>query len=189
MSRQIKALGVCNEATCLGLYLAHLYIHFHKMDNEEKEDSKKWKALIQIISDFNIKMEDEKESNEEIPHTTWEGEANGSKPRGKKKTVDYHDWGVQLVNLGRETLKLFEVFQVEVGSVTKKAMARNMGQIFAPPSIAEVDIQPWKKMVQNMISLLTEKQKKNKEVVEQHDYYKGRVHRSEKVPKTTMWCA
>ncbi|KAL2632939.1 hypothetical protein R1flu_004418 [Riccia fluitans] len=41
VSRQIKALGVCNEATCLGPYLAHLYNHFHEMDNEEKEDSKK----------------------------------------------------------------------------------------------------------------------------------------------------
>ncbi|KAL2614149.1 hypothetical protein R1flu_025841 [Riccia fluitans] len=43
MSKQIKALGVCNEPTCLGLYLAHLYSHFHEMDNEEKEDSKKQK--------------------------------------------------------------------------------------------------------------------------------------------------
>ncbi|KAL2632744.1 hypothetical protein R1flu_004223 [Riccia fluitans] len=44
-SRQIKALRVCNEATCLGPYLAHLYNHFHEMDNEEKEDSKKRKVL------------------------------------------------------------------------------------------------------------------------------------------------
>ncbi|KAL2632927.1 hypothetical protein R1flu_004406 [Riccia fluitans] len=29
VSRQIKALGVCNEATCIGPYLAHLYSHFH----------------------------------------------------------------------------------------------------------------------------------------------------------------
>ncbi|KAL2644641.1 hypothetical protein R1flu_012228 [Riccia fluitans] len=46
LSRQIKALGVCNEATCLGLYLAHLYNHFHEMDNEERDNSKKRKALI-----------------------------------------------------------------------------------------------------------------------------------------------
>ncbi|KAL2624285.1 hypothetical protein R1flu_008530 [Riccia fluitans] len=41
MSRQIKALEVCNKATYLGPYLAHLYNHFHEIDNEEKEDSKK----------------------------------------------------------------------------------------------------------------------------------------------------
>ncbi|KAL2610457.1 hypothetical protein R1flu_029030 [Riccia fluitans] len=79
MSKQIKALGVCNEATYLGPYLAHLYSHFQEMDNEEKEDSKKQKALIQTISDFNTKTEDEKEPKEEIPHTTWKGEASGSK--------------------------------------------------------------------------------------------------------------
>ncbi|KAL2635534.1 hypothetical protein R1flu_007013 [Riccia fluitans] len=44
--RQIKALGVCNEATCIGPYLAHLHSHFHEMDAKEKEDSKKRKALI-----------------------------------------------------------------------------------------------------------------------------------------------
>ncbi|KAL2636150.1 hypothetical protein R1flu_007629 [Riccia fluitans] len=38
VSRQIKALGVYNEATYLGSYLAHLYSHFHEMDNEEKEE-------------------------------------------------------------------------------------------------------------------------------------------------------
>ncbi|KAL2610491.1 hypothetical protein R1flu_029064 [Riccia fluitans] len=32
--RQVKALDVCNKATCLGPYLAHLYNHFHKMDNK-----------------------------------------------------------------------------------------------------------------------------------------------------------
>ncbi|KAL2635652.1 hypothetical protein R1flu_007131 [Riccia fluitans] len=40
VARQIKSLGVCNEVTCLGLYLAHLYSHFHEMDAEEKEASK-----------------------------------------------------------------------------------------------------------------------------------------------------
>ncbi|KAL2653008.1 hypothetical protein R1flu_021136 [Riccia fluitans] len=39
VSRQIKGLGVCNEATCLGPYLMHLYNHFHEMDVEEKEES------------------------------------------------------------------------------------------------------------------------------------------------------
>ncbi|KAL2634523.1 hypothetical protein R1flu_006002 [Riccia fluitans] len=93
VSRQIKALGVCNETTCLGPYLAQLYSHFHEMDNEEKEDSKKRKALIQTIFDFDTKTEDEKEPKEEIPHIAWEGEASRSKPLDKSTTVDYHDWG------------------------------------------------------------------------------------------------
>ncbi|KAL2635684.1 hypothetical protein R1flu_007163 [Riccia fluitans] len=140
VSRQIKALGVCNEATCLGHYLAHLYNHFHEMDAEEKEDSKKRKALIQTISDFDTKTEDEKEPTEEVSCIACEGEASGSKPLAQKITVDYDDWGICLESLGRETLKLFEAFHVEVGSVTTKAMARNMKEIFAPPPIVEVDI-------------------------------------------------
>ncbi|KAL2630956.1 hypothetical protein R1flu_015642 [Riccia fluitans] len=46
MSRHIKGLGVCNEATCLGPYLPHWYNHFHEMDAKEKEASKKRKASI-----------------------------------------------------------------------------------------------------------------------------------------------
>ncbi|KAL2645365.1 hypothetical protein R1flu_012952 [Riccia fluitans] len=189
MSRQIKALGVCNEATCLGLYLVHLYSHFHEMDDEEKEDSKKRKALIQTVSDFDIKMEDEKEPKEEVPRTIYGGEASGSKPLDKKLMVDYDDWGIHLERLGQEASSLFEAFHVEVGSVTVEAVARNMKEIFAPPPIAEVDIQPWKEMVKNLIKLLTEEQKKNKEVVEQRNYYEGKMCRSEKVPEIAMWCA
>ncbi|KAL2612931.1 hypothetical protein R1flu_024623 [Riccia fluitans] len=46
VARQIKGLGVCNETTCLGPYLAHLYNHFHEMDPKEKEASKKRKASV-----------------------------------------------------------------------------------------------------------------------------------------------
>ncbi|KAL2633058.1 hypothetical protein R1flu_004537 [Riccia fluitans] len=62
VARQIKSLGVCNEATCLGPYLAHLCSHFHEMDQQE-EASKKRKASIQTISDFDTetKPEEEKE--------------------------------------------------------------------------------------------------------------------------------
>ncbi|KAL2624271.1 hypothetical protein R1flu_008516 [Riccia fluitans] len=89
VSRQIKALGVCNKATCIGPYLAHLYSHFHEMDAEEKEDSKKHKALIQTVSDSDTKtkMEDEKEPKEKVPHAFCEGEASGSKPLDQK--IDY----------------------------------------------------------------------------------------------------
>ncbi|KAL2623579.1 hypothetical protein R1flu_003784 [Riccia fluitans] len=137
MKGKIKALGVCNEATYLGPYLAYLYNHF---DNKENEDSKKQKALIQTVSDSDTEMEDEKEPNEEILHRACEGEASRNKPLDQKIMVDYNDWGICLESLGRETLKLFEAFHVEVGSVTAKAMARNIKQIFALSPMAEVDI-------------------------------------------------
>ncbi|KAL2641701.1 hypothetical protein R1flu_009288 [Riccia fluitans] len=107
VSRQIKALGVCNEATCIGPYLAHLYSHFHEMDAEEKEDSKKQKALIQTIfdSDTKTKIEDEKEPKEEVPRAFFASEASGSKPLDLK--IDYDEWGIRLESLGRETSKLF----------------------------------------------------------------------------------
>ncbi|KAL2610122.1 hypothetical protein R1flu_028695 [Riccia fluitans] len=166
VSKQIKALGVCNEAVCLGPYLAHLYSHFHEMDVEEKEESKKRKALIQTISDFDTKTEDEKESTEEVPHTVCEGKASGSKPLALKRTVDYDDWGIRLESLGWETSKLFEAFHVEVGNVIAEVMARIMKEIFTASPMVEVDIQLWKEMVKNMIKLLTVEQKKNKDVVE-----------------------
>ncbi|KAL2608436.1 hypothetical protein R1flu_027009 [Riccia fluitans] len=146
------------------------------MNNKEKEDSKKRKALIQTISDSKTETEDEKEPKEEFPHTTWEGQASESKSLDKKTTMDFNDWEVHLQNLGRETSKLFEAFHVEVGSVTAEAMACNMEQIFAPLLVFEVDIQPWKEKVKNLINLLTAKQKKNREVVEQHDFFEGKVH-------------
>ncbi|KAL2652104.1 hypothetical protein R1flu_020232 [Riccia fluitans] len=155
----------------------------------EKEDSKKRKALIETISDSKTETEDEKEPTEEVPRTFCEGKASGSKPFAHKITVDYDDWGIHLESLGRETSKLFEAFHVKVGSVTAEAMARNMKEIFAPPLVVEVDIQPWREMVKNMIKLLTDEQKKNKEIVEQRDYYEGKIHCLEKVPKIAMWCA
>ncbi|KAL2614150.1 hypothetical protein R1flu_025842 [Riccia fluitans] len=187
VSRQIKALGVCNEATCIGPYLVHLYSHFHEMDAEEKEDSKKRKALIQTVSDSDteIEMKYEKEPKEEVPRAFCEGEANRSKPLDQK--IDYDEWGIHLESLGHETSKLFEAFHVEVGSVTAEAVARNMKEMFAPPSVAKADIQPLKEMVKNLAKLLTEEQKRNKEIIEQRDYYEGKIWRSEKIPKIAMW--
>ncbi|KAL2633077.1 hypothetical protein R1flu_004556 [Riccia fluitans] len=191
VSRQIKALGVCNKATCIGPYLPHLYSHFHEMDAEEKEDSKKRMALIQTISnsDIETKTEDEKESKEEIPRAFCEGKANGSKPLDQKIMIDYDEWGIRLESLGHETLKLFEAFHVEVGNVTAEAVARNMKEIFAPPPVAEADIQPWKEMVKNLAKLLMEEQKRNKDIIEQHDYYEEKIRRSKKVSEIAMWCA
>ncbi|KAL2610460.1 hypothetical protein R1flu_029033 [Riccia fluitans] len=150
VTRQIKALGVCNEATCIWPYLVHLYSHFHEMDAKEKEDSKKC-------------------------------EASGSKLLDQK--INYADWGIYLENLGRETSKLFEAFHVEIGSVTVEAMARNMKEMFAPPPIAEADIKPWKEMVKNLARLLTEKQKRNKVIIEQCNYFKGKTRYSEKIQR------
>ncbi|KAL2645372.1 hypothetical protein R1flu_012959 [Riccia fluitans] len=110
VSRQIKALGVCNEATYIGPYLAHLYSHFHEMDVEEKDDSKKRKALIQTVSDSKTETEDEKEPTEEIPRTFCEGKASGSKPLAQKRTIDYNEWGIRLESLGYEILKLLRPF-------------------------------------------------------------------------------
>ncbi|KAL2653382.1 hypothetical protein R1flu_021510 [Riccia fluitans] len=166
VSRQIKALGVCNKATCIGPYLAHLYNHFHEMDAEEKEDSKMHKALIQAVSnsDTKTRTEDEKEPKEEVPRAFCEGEANGSKPLDQK--IDYVEWGNRVESLGHETSKLFEAFHVEIGSVTAEAMARNMKEMFALPPVVIADIQPWKEMVKTLANFLTEEKKRTKVIVE-----------------------
>ncbi|KAL2642072.1 hypothetical protein R1flu_009659 [Riccia fluitans] len=139
VARQIKDLGVCNEATCLGLYLAYLYSHFHEMDPKEKEASKKHKASIQIVFDSDTKTEpeNEKELEEEVPRVFCEGEASGSKPLDLK--LDFAKWRNRVESFSRETARLFEVFHVEFGSVTTEAMARNLKDMFAPPPIVETD--------------------------------------------------
>ncbi|KAL2612563.1 hypothetical protein R1flu_024255 [Riccia fluitans] len=82
VARRVKSLGVCNEATCLGPYLAHLYSHFHEMDAVEKEAFKEHKAAIQTVSNSDIETEpeEEKEPPKEVPRAFCEGEASGSKP-------------------------------------------------------------------------------------------------------------
>ncbi|KAL2634065.1 hypothetical protein R1flu_005544 [Riccia fluitans] len=44
MTNQVKELGVCNEPTYLGPYLAHLYLHFNKLHNENMKGQNKQKA-------------------------------------------------------------------------------------------------------------------------------------------------
>ncbi|KAL2635856.1 hypothetical protein R1flu_007335 [Riccia fluitans] len=128
-TRKVKALGVCNEATCLGLYLAHLYRHFHEMDNEQKEEFEKQKALEQLGSDSKTKTEEEKETKRESPSAAWIEEASGSKPLDTKKPGNFNEWGV-LQNLGRKTSKFFEALHVNVTSITAEEVARNMEKIF-----------------------------------------------------------
>ncbi|KAL2602984.1 hypothetical protein R1flu_007955 [Riccia fluitans] len=189
VSRQIKGLGVCNKATCLGPYLVHLYSHFHEIDAKEKEDSKKRKASIQTVSksDTKTELEDEKEPPKEIPSVFCEGEASGSKPLDQK--LDFAEWGNRVESFGRETSRLFEAFHVEIGSMTAEAVARNMKEMFVPPPVVETDLQPWKEMVRNLSTLLTEEQKRTKAVVEQHGYFEGKDWCSEKIFEIAMWCA
>ncbi|KAL2630905.1 hypothetical protein R1flu_015591 [Riccia fluitans] len=110
-------------------------------DVVEKTVSKQIKALGTVSdsnSDTETETEDEKEPKEEIPRAFCKGEANRSKPLDQK--IDYAEWGIHVESLGRETSKLFEVFHVEIGSVTPEAMARNMKEMFALPPVAEADI-------------------------------------------------
>ncbi|KAL2653323.1 hypothetical protein R1flu_021451 [Riccia fluitans] len=160
--RQIKSLGVCNEATCLGPYLAHLYSHFHEMDTVEKDASKKRKASIQTVSDSDTKTkpEEEKEPPKEVPRMFYEDEASGSKPLDLN--VDFVEWGNRVESFSRETSRLFEAFHVEFGSVIVEAVARNLKEMFAPPPVVETDLQPWKEMVRTLADLLMEEQKRIK---------------------------
>ncbi|KAL2611390.1 hypothetical protein R1flu_023082 [Riccia fluitans] len=166
VARQIKSLGVCNEATCLGPYLAHLYTDFYEMDQEEKEASKKRKASILIIFDSDTKTEpeEEKEPPKEVLRVFYEGEARGSKPPDLK--VDFAEWGNRVESFSCETSRLFEAFHVEVGSVSIEAVAQNLKEMFAPSPIVETDLQPWKEMVKTLVDLLTEEQKRIKLIVE-----------------------
>ncbi|KAL2613352.1 hypothetical protein R1flu_025044 [Riccia fluitans] len=58
VTRQVKTLGVCNKPTCLGPYLAHLYCHFHEMNNKKMEEPKKRKVLEQSVSDSETEAEE-----------------------------------------------------------------------------------------------------------------------------------
>ncbi|KAL2635120.1 hypothetical protein R1flu_006599 [Riccia fluitans] len=90
MTRQVKTLRVCNEPTCLSPYLAHLYSHFHEMNNKKMEEPKKRKAREQTISDSKTKMEEEKEPKGKSPNATWIGETSRSKPFDTKMAVNLH---------------------------------------------------------------------------------------------------
>ncbi|KAL2624132.1 hypothetical protein R1flu_008377 [Riccia fluitans] len=134
VTRQVKALGVYNEPTCLGPYLVHLYHHFHEMNNKKMEEPKKQKARKQTVSDLETEMEEEKKMKE-FPNAMWIGET----------------------------------------SKTEKA-ATNLERSFTPPPAMEaMDIQLWKEMVQNLVSLLMGERKRNQEVVEQREFFEGKV--------------
>ncbi|KAL2642805.1 hypothetical protein R1flu_010392 [Riccia fluitans] len=147
------------------------------------------KALIQTVFDSNTKteIEDEKEPTKEVPCVFCEGEASGSKLLDQK--FDFAKWENRVESLGREISRLVEAFHVEIGSVTAEAMAQNMKEMFAPPSVIETDLQPWKEMVRNLANLLMEEQRRTKAVVEQRDYFEGKNRCSEKIPEIAMWYA
>ncbi|KAL2653532.1 hypothetical protein R1flu_021660 [Riccia fluitans] len=147
-----------------------------------KEASKKRKASIQTVSDSDTKTEPEEEKKppKEVPHVFCEGEASGSKPLDLK--VDFAEWGNRVESFSRETGRLFEAFHVEFGSVTTEVVAGNLKEMFAPPPVVEMDLQPWKEMVKTLIDLLTEERKRIKLVVEQRDYFEGKNRFSKKIP-------
>ncbi|KAL2633462.1 hypothetical protein R1flu_004941 [Riccia fluitans] len=94
-------LGVCNEPTCLGPYLVHLYLHYNKMQNEKMEEPKKRKAREQSVSDSETEMaEEERKTNGEFPNVTWIREASGSKPLDTKTAMNFNEWRILLHNLG-----------------------------------------------------------------------------------------
>ncbi|KAL2641321.1 hypothetical protein R1flu_008908 [Riccia fluitans] len=59
VTRQMKGLGVCNEPTCLGSYLAHLYLHFNELHNENMEGQNKRKVCKQTVTNSDMEMEEE----------------------------------------------------------------------------------------------------------------------------------
>ncbi|KAL2623797.1 hypothetical protein R1flu_008042 [Riccia fluitans] len=126
VTRQVKALGVYNEPTCLGPYLAHLCHHFQEMNNEKMEEPKKQKAREQTVSNLETKMEEEKETKGEFPNATWIGEASRSKPLDMRRAVNFNEWEVLLHNLGRETSKLFKALHVNVTNISTEEVGCNL---------------------------------------------------------------
>ncbi|KAL2641344.1 hypothetical protein R1flu_008931 [Riccia fluitans] len=91
MTRQVKGLGVCNEPTCLGPYLTHLYLHFNELHNKKMEGPKKQKAQEQIVTDSDTETEEEVKVKSESPNATWIGEASRSKPHDTKMAMDFNE--------------------------------------------------------------------------------------------------
>ncbi|KAL2644363.1 hypothetical protein R1flu_011950 [Riccia fluitans] len=91
MMRQVKGLGVCNEPTCLGLYLTHLYLHFNKLHDEKMEGQHKQKACEQTVLDSDMETKEEAKAKSESPNTTWIREASVSKLLDTKMAVDFKE--------------------------------------------------------------------------------------------------
>ncbi|KAL2632523.1 hypothetical protein R1flu_004002 [Riccia fluitans] len=66
------------------------------MENKQKEEPKKRKALEQHVFDLKTKTKEEKEMKEEFPNAAWIGEASRSKPLDTKIMVNFNEWGVLL---------------------------------------------------------------------------------------------
>ncbi|KAL2635833.1 hypothetical protein R1flu_007312 [Riccia fluitans] len=98
--QQVKALGVCNEPTCLGPYLAHMYLHYHELHHEKMKEPKKRKAREQAVSNLETETEEEEKTKGKSPNATWIGEASESKPLDTKMAMNFNEWGVLLHNLG-----------------------------------------------------------------------------------------
>ncbi|KAL2653366.1 hypothetical protein R1flu_021494 [Riccia fluitans] len=136
ITRQVKALGVCNKPTCLGPYLAHLSLHYNELQHEKMEEPKKRKARDQSISNSETEAEEEKKM-EESPNATWIGEASRSRLLDTKTAVNFNEWEILLHNLGWDILRLFEILLVNVKELSLEEVACNLERFFAPPPAVE----------------------------------------------------
>ncbi|KAL2650376.1 hypothetical protein R1flu_018504 [Riccia fluitans] len=84
--------------TCLGPYLAHLYLHFNEWHNEKMEGPKKQKACEKTVPDSDTEMEEEVKAKSESLNMTWIGEANASKPLDTMMIVDFKEWDLDTLD-------------------------------------------------------------------------------------------
>ncbi|KAL2630100.1 hypothetical protein R1flu_014786 [Riccia fluitans] len=91
VTRQVKGLGVCNEPTCLGPYLTHLYLHFKELHHKNMEGHNKRTAHKQNITNSDTKTEEEVRVKCEPQNATWIGKTSGSKPQDPKVVVNFKE--------------------------------------------------------------------------------------------------
>ncbi|KAL3684963.1 hypothetical protein R1sor_002985 [Riccia sorocarpa] len=114
VSRQVKSLGKCNEPTCLGPYLAHLYTHFKEMGSDTTKTSNpdtpnKRKAQRQVISHFETDTEEQKGVKKEKASSSQLGEKTGP----SDQPVDINELKIQLFDLRKVTSKIFRVLHLD----------------------------------------------------------------------------
>ncbi|KAL3692117.1 hypothetical protein R1sor_005768 [Riccia sorocarpa] len=188
---QVKSLGKCNEPTCLGPYLAHLYTHFKEMGSEttktsDPEPPNKRKAQRQEVSDSETETEEKKEVKKEPSSSSQLAENAGP----CDQPVDINDLGIQLFGLRKVFSEIFRVLHLDplLGSVVDLVETLKKAVLAATPALT-VDLKPWKEMIARLVELLGLERQKRKKLVEQHMYLEEKLTRAGKVPKMAIWCA
>ncbi|KAL3682834.1 hypothetical protein R1sor_000856 [Riccia sorocarpa] len=191
VSRQVKSLGKCNEPTCLGPYLAHLYTHFKEMGSDTTKTSNpdtpnKRKAQRQVISNSETETEEQKEVKKEKASSSQLGEKTGP----SDQPVDINELGIQLFDLRKVTSKIFRVLHLDpiLGSAADLVEALKSAVSAATPALT-VDLKPWKEMIAKLVKLLSLERQKRKGLAKQHVYLEEKITRAGKVPKMAIWCA